>query len=150
MAHLAETGLVWGIKASFLAYLKVHTRTEQTMADGAGQLDSGEFYFTWSPEGGRLEFRGSVTFLAHGGLLWVPIVDPAIDESTGVLSIRTGDRGGRLPLMDLTMREPHQAGELLSWDSVATALRPEAVELFGGGYPAGTSFDPVSFRIHSN
>lgn len=143
-----ETGLAWGVKASFLRYVASDTTSETTISAGAGELVGGGFYFTPADATAtRLAFRGIVSFRAHGGLLRVVIADPVIDLETATMHVRVDEQGTLRPLVDLELPDPDRSGGFHTWHDVSSSLRPESVEAFGDVYGPGTPFDPVTLRI---
>ena len=73
--------LTWGVKASFRSYVEA-VGGSFTLADGATSTEDGSFVFMAAPAGdlniapdgsatGAMRFQGSVSFEAHGGMLWM-------------------------------------------------------------------------------
>lgn len=136
------TTLVWGVKASLLAY--VRAQEGEITVDGAEESPEG-FVFPGS-DAGDLRFTGSVTLVAHGGMMNVVLRDPAIERS---------GEGATLTIVDPF--EPEQRmpfahilrvsddGQTLT--ASGTVLTMEGSDLFVGPYGPGTAFDdPVVHR----
>jgi Htaa len=152
------TGMVWGIKDSFLAYLRRMPDLWSSATEGAVATRGGGYYFpTRSVERydsssglGVLEFGGDVRFKGHHGMLCIQFAHPWIvfggDMATLTVAYASAD-GGRLPLLDLTVAGWSEHYGARAWPNVPTRLRPEALEFFDQVYPAGEPFAPVDIRV---
>lgn len=144
MTVSSPRALVWGVKASFVSYVRgapgglVLLRGAREDADG--------FLFPGvehaDDTGGAdplLRFDGEVEFRAHDGMLRVVIADPWLDLAERVLTIRDPDdasarlRFATLPLDVGTRRR-------------GTTLTEEGADLFFGPYSAGTALDEPVVR----
>ena len=157
MSEAPDTGLVWGVKASFLNYL-AHTGDATTSVLGAAApTKAGRFYF--GPDGDQtvdptaetmtLRFCGEVQFLAHHGVLRVDICNPWVTfaQAGSYLSIATPNaEGSRIPLASLELTPPTINEGVAMWSALPTRLTDEGKAIFDGFYPAGESFDPVTIR----
>lgn len=156
-----STSLVWGIKASFIAYLNGMTDTKSSITRGATTTSRGRFLFPLASSDaydattnrGTLKFAGDVRFSAHFGMLAVGFIEPWIttDDHGTVLSVADiahyPDTTVRLPMVDLTDATWDDDGRVRTWSRVPTTLRSEAVPFFNETYPAGEQFDTVDIRI---
>jgi hypothetical protein len=80
--------IVWGIKASLVAYVRSLADGRIDVSGGAEERAGGLFAFpVVGAEDREVRCRGSVVLRGHGALLDVAIVDPWIDPSAGTLSI---------------------------------------------------------------
>lgn len=151
------TGLAWGVKSSFVRYVSSMGGAEE-LEDGAVLTRDGEYYFGladqtgFDPEArlGVLQFRGTVHFSGHAGLLDVRIVDPRITMTSegAVMSVETGaGPASRIDLVALVPGDPVQIGEVLLWRGVPTWLASAATPLFNDAYRPGEMLDPLSFRV---
>jgi hypothetical protein len=155
-------GLTWGIKRSFIKYMRELPDGAVSATDGAEMLDSG--FFNFPPGGGdydpaagtgTLRFSGDVRMSGHYGMLFVRITDPWVSFSPtgGVLSIPAGDANTaadapeRIPLVTFNAAVPRVAGEHLVWQSVEAFLTPEGREVFNGQYETFQAMDPLSIRV---
>lgn len=158
-AHEVQSGLAWGLKASFLDYVE-RSGGSVELGGGAGILRSGEYYFELRDSSdfdvatlrGTIRFAGTVRLSAHAGMMSVTIVDPAVTfgDATVLDVAGTGESDGaapRPPMVQLEPLLPVVRGDVLVWDAIPARLDPAAVELFNQVYPAGTDFDPVSIRV---
>ncbi|MEV4900064.1 HtaA domain-containing protein [Citricoccus sp. NPDC055426] len=156
-----DTGMAWGIKTSFLAYVERWSEEDAVeMAPGTGRLADGRFYFTPDPErpAGALWFRGGVRLRAHGGMLDVSVSDPRVEErgSGHVLTAASWVEGEwtRIAFADLDWPdadadpapEPGQGGAVRML-AAGARLHVEAVAVFDGTYPAGSELAPVQVRF---
>lgn len=168
-----DTGLAWGIKDSFLAYVERWPEASVEMAPGTGRLPDGRFYFTPDPERpeGALWFRGGVRLRAHGGLLDVSLADPRVETrgTARVLTAETWVEGAwtRIGFAELQWaetaaeksgetsgetaaeRKPESSapGAAVQMTTAAARLHPEAAPVFDGTYPAGADLSPVQVRL---
>jgi len=157
-----DTGLVWGIKESFLDYVRNWPGSTVDLAPGSGWLPDGRVYFSPDPQRPPIScrFRGGVRLRAHGGLLDVTIADPRIEshDQGYVLTAETwkSDTWQRIRFADLRWQQTGQVEtvEHTSLDTgdvktfiAAASLHPEATVLFDNTYPAGELLAPVVIRI---
>lgn len=156
-----STGLVWGLKSSFLEYLGRMPDSQWVLAGGAGTTPTGEFYFELADDSGfargsglgTLKFRGSVRFSAHHGMLFVMITDPWMEFGADgiVLSVEdpaSGPEGdGRVSLVAVAPVIPTETTVNLAWTSMPTSLLPAGVEVFNDVYAVGEPFAPLHLRI---
>lgn len=131
--------LVWGVKASFLAYVRAVGGT--VVADAGALEEDGAFVFPAAPSSpADLEwhFVGRATFAAHDGLLAVELRDPWV---------RLVDAGIELSVLDGTGRRrtlAHGRSDGPVDQAVPVVLAPGAEHLFGSTYPAGTELAPLT------
>lgn len=149
------TGLYWDVKRSFVSYVAGNPDGQVYGADGAETDGGGTFRFPLEafrrfPSGLEAEFAGEVRFVAHGGLLSVPLVRPAIrfDGDRGELSVSAGASRGRVTIADVAVAAPAVVGEeWLVFPPLATALTAEGAAMFGDVYPQGEPFEPVRVAL---
>jgi hypothetical protein len=120
--------MTWGVKASLRSYLS-ETGGEIRVSDGA-TLVGGVIQFP-AMAGRPGAFRGTVHFLAHGGMLDWAFSDPQIDESA------------RLTVTDLRGKRFTLA---LAANIESPTLTPEGSVFFEGMYPLGALLDPIVFH----
>lgn len=156
-----DTGMVWGIKESFMQYVRGWPGSTMDLAPGSGWLDDGQVYFSLDqqrPSGG-LWFRGGVRLRAHGGLLDVTVADPRVEErdNQSLLTAETWSEGSwqRIPFAELQLNDASEtdAGQQsnIGEDVVSTfmaraRLHPEATALFDDTYPAGEPLSSLMIR----
>lgn len=153
-----DTGLVWGLKDSFLAYVAGCPDGTVELSPGTGQLPDGSFYFSPDPAAppAALHFRGGVRLRAHGGMLDVCLADPRVDEISGqpVLTAETWKDGvwQRISFADLSWLPAVAGTDDDAGDGTVrtllaeTRLHPEATALFDDTYPAGEVLSPLLVR----
>lgn len=151
------TGLIWGIKDSFLAYLGRMPDLRSSVTDGAMVTPAGGYYFPFlsgdrydaAAGQGELEFGGDVRFSGHHGMLFVRLAEPwvSFDGDRATLSVVTSATTGRVSLLDLAAGAWSEHYGARAWPNVPTTLRPEGLELFNEVYPAGEPFAPVDLRV---
>ena len=150
--------LVWGVKQSFRDYVEGSGGKIETHG-GAGRSEDGAFVFTPSPGGaltldasgapqGCIAFSGEITFQAHGGMLSVRLLDPAVEitpESAVLTAAEGGKSDQRYPIatLDLAALTRGEAGEII----IPTKLTRDGAYLLGDHYPAMTPVDPVRLTL---
>lgn len=144
--------LIWGVKASFCAYVEGMEGTI-TLEDGATRADDGAFVFPAEPGGdlsiaadgtatGSQRFQGTVTFEAHGGMLKSTLTELAVEQADDGLVLTALDamlRRDRLAIATLGSVE-------LGADSVVTAgtqITMDGMYQIADNYPPGTELDPL-------
>ena len=158
-------GLRWGIKASFVAYVRRMPGGRSTISHGAGATGAEVLYAfdptppdATSPGTARAwAFTGDVRFAGHGGMMFVRLATPwlEVDADGGArLSIEDPYQrpdAPRVPLADLTLAR-HSSPEVDAdgvelWASHDVRLTAEAVELFNDVYAAGEPLDPLTVVV---
>jgi len=122
--------LIWGVKASFVAYVEALGAVD--VVGPATRLDDGSFRFPGDHDGGG--YRGSVAFRAHHGAMDIVLRDPRL-ESAG-LSVEYDDHGrrqGRIVIAGV--------------DGERTVLETDGAVVFDFTYPIGSELAPV--RVES-
>ena len=145
------TQLQWGVKESFRRYVEAAGGKIEVL-DGAERAADGTFVFPAAPSsdlrlgaGGKPEgagaFLGQVRFEAHGGMLSVKLVAPALEigPSEMVLSV-ADERGDRLPIAKLDISSTNAEDGGLA---VPAKVTLDGMYLLGDHYPPGTVLDPV-------
>ena len=146
--------LHWGVKQSFRSYVEA-TGGVIEADGGAERAADGGFSFTAAPEGGLVlsaegrpegvgRFRGEVRFQAHGGMLSVRLVDPALEigpdgAALTVADSPAGDRRLVVAYLDTAAMTLGEGGEMV----IPTALALEGIQWLGDHYPMRTPLDPV-------
>lgn len=162
-AEVSGGSLNWGIKESFVSYVR-NVPPAGTVTPSNGATEADDAGFDWSDGSGEIEsdgtagslaFTGTVTFSkpAHG--INIVVEDPRIEWSgdTGTL-FATGTSQGNaydVPMLDLDFSAvtPAVDGEAIALTDVPSTITEEGAPVFGGTYPAGTEFDPVSFVVEA-
>jgi hypothetical protein len=154
-------GLAWGVKGSFLTYLKHLPDREIYVGEGAS-VSGDRFHFPAGSEGGEydvgqdkglLKFAGDVRFSGHFGMLYVVFHDPwlEIKGRQGTLTVTDPaalhDHSRRIPLFNLSLPAPVVSPGEARWSQISTALRPEGVAMFGDTYAPGESFAPMDVVV---
>jgi len=141
--------LEWGVKQSFRNYVAMSGGTVETSV-GVERSAEGTFIFAAAPgadlardaEGrlsGRAAFVGEVRFEAHGGMLRVAVVDPAVEfgPEGAVLSVADGER--RADIARLDVQATGEDGAIV----LPALLAMAGIFLLGDHYPLNTVLDPV-------
>lgn len=151
-----ERHLVWGVRESYVNYVRSLPDGTERCSDGARALDNVGNRPAWAfecsetapadVEPDELRFRGDLRFSGHGGMMFVMILDPWISFTT---------TGARMTVVDLaawpdtsvrmTLAESRpgwhqQSGSLAE---IPLVLHEAGCEVFGNIYPAGTLLSPL-------
>ncbi|MDT0306233.1 HtaA domain-containing protein [Streptomyces sp. DSM 44917] len=159
--------LVWGVKASFRAYVTGPVAAGRVeLSDGAAEAGGGYLFpggsGAWEAEVPSLEaaFEGGVRFTGHDGALDLAFTDLAVEI----------DGSGAALLADVSSRD-RETGEVTAYEDLAVAgldvpagalapendvielsavpatLTAEGAEAFGGFYQEGEALDPVTVAV---
>jgi hypothetical protein len=152
-------GLRWGIKQSFVAYVRRMPDGSGWVGDGAVPLESDEVLYAperaeWGPtaDGGfqrSWTFRGDVRFSGHAGMLFVRVASPVLTVLDGAAELTVVDPSGepgsdRLQLVTLRL-DPLPAPEGIElWRGTDVRLTEAGTGLFNDVYPHGEPFEPLT------
>ena len=144
--------LTWGVKASFRSYVE-GVGGSITAGDGATREDDGTFVFEAVPGGdltfaadgtatGSMQFKGTITFDAHGGMLKSTLTE---------LALEAGEEGLMLTVLEAPMNQgrcaiaklgPAEVGEDNAV-SAPTEITMDGMYQIADNYPPGTELDPI-------
>lgn len=141
--------LEWGVKQSFCNYVAMSGGTVET-GGGAERSPDGAFVFPAAPgaalerdaEGrlsGRAAFVGEVRFDAHGGMLRVALIDPAVEFGPEGAVLSVADGGRRADIARLEAPAVGEDGAII----LPALLAMAGIYLLGDHYPLNTALDPV-------
>jgi len=133
--------LVWGIKASLLAYARGMGGGD-VQHEGAVKEPSG--YAFPGTDGEGHTFSGSVRITAHGGIMDVTLADPAVvpDGDRWLLTVAGPAGADRLAVASIESLT-EQDGFLVA---AGTAMTAAGADLFAGPYGPGTPLDDPFIR----
>lgn len=155
-------GLRWGIKRSFLDYIRRMPDGQGSLADGARAVGEDEILFAPAalqlgsdPDGTATRtwsFRGEVRFSGHFGMLALRLGSPALTVrgSTAELTIAGAPEDGedgRLPLVTLDLVQQPAPDGIEIWHGTEVRLTAVATPLFNGTYPEGEPFEPLTVTL---
>ncbi len=149
-------GLRWGIKASFVDYVRRMSDGRGSVGDGAMPVGTGDLFYEYDADasvaGKVLAFRGDVRFTGHFGMLFVRIAHPRIelDGSAAVLTIEDPQAQAdapRVPLVTGTLRHVGTQDGTEVWGSDDAVLTAEGVALFNDVYAVGEAFEPLVVQL---
>ncbi|MGD6979063.1 MULTISPECIES: HtaA domain-containing protein [Citricoccus] len=154
-----RAGLSWGVKGSFTRYVASMPDGRYGAGHGATETADGAFFFElddasgYDPRAqeGLVKYRGDVRFKAHGGMLFVMIVDPWLEfHEDGVLltvvdAERWPDRDHRITLATLRPDERGSRGLPPGWRCQEARLSAEGAAVFNDVYPVGEVLEPARY-----
>ena len=136
----AASGLVWGIKESFLRYVATIPDGLCELGGGTVPHSPGRFFFPRTDRDG--EYAGTLTVFAYAGLLCVTVADPQIRVADGrhelVVGTGSGD-GSHVAVANLQSATAAGSGRL----AYTATLTAEGCQWLGGNYPPGIEMDTV-------
>lgn len=154
MAHLD-----WEIKASLLMYVMGAPGGRIVQDDAVGGSGA-SFHFPLDPErtgpdlsadAALFAFTGSVIFIGHfgsfvGEVADIEVVAPADGGPDWTMSIRDRESDVRTVAFRLGgAPERSDDGTRLTWQQVE--LTDDGAKLWGGSYPVGTPFEPLTIDL---
>lgn len=145
--------MAWGVKTSFISYIRNSLDGEIRATDGAAETADGKYYFPLARVWGNSEqllviLRGIVHFYAHMGLLSISIQHPRllIRESTAELAVK-GREDEWLHLAHLQLPDSMDSDSGIVWEVRRLSLTSEGTQLFGETYSEGEALAPLTIRI---
>lgn len=149
-------GLRWGIKTTFIEYLRRMPDGRGSVGDGAVPVGTNEIFFEFDPtvepevEPGQTAwaFRGDVRFTGHYGMLFVRIAQPwlVVDSGSATLTI-IGPDDIRVPLVTASLESGGGRSETAIWISSDVRLTAAGVPLFNDVYQEGEPFDHLVVQV---
>jgi hypothetical protein len=147
-------GMYWGVRDSFVQYVRGNPDGELFGEDGVETDGEGMFRFPLrraerSDRVWRLGFGGEVRFRAHFGMLDVSLTRPSVELGPDGGTLRIARPGGAdLVILTLDPVDPVDLeGGWLVFPPVRTQLTAEGVSVFGDVYPEGTEFDALRIAL---
>lgn len=148
------TGLQWGVKQSFRAYVEGAGGTISTGAgaerapDGAIVFPAEDSDLTIGADGalqGLGKFAGEVRFEAHGGMLSVRLGGLSLEVGADSASLKvTEEHGNPVEIANLDLAAAaHEDGSLV----IPAKLSMDGSYLLGDHYPPRTLIDPVRLTL---
>ena len=149
-------GLLWGIKRSFIAYVRRMPDGQGSIHDGAVPLGEDTILFPPLPDtaaGAGADrswaFGGDVRFRGHGGMLFVRVAAPLVTVRGDTAEVSIEDpyarpEADRVPLVTLRL-EPGPAPEGADvWLGSDVRLTEAGSVLFNDVYQPGEPFEQLS------
>lgn len=154
-------GLLWGIKRSFIAYVRRMPDGQGSIHDGAVPLGEDTILFPAVPDAGTgagahrtsaehvWAFRGDVRFRGHGGMLFVRVAAPLITVRGDTAELSIEDpyaRAGadRVPLVTLRLEAGPAPEDAAVWLGSDVRLTEAGSALFNDVYQPGEPFEQLS------
>lgn len=150
-----RSGMSWAVRPSFVEYV-ARTGGDITVHAPAVMHEQG---FGWpattatapagSPTALRVELAGAVSFFAHGGMLDITLGALVATVQDGVLRLTaTIADGTELRVVEGPCAPAAAVDGVRAW-LAHPVLHADAVDWFGGNYPAGTAFAPLLLTLAS-
>lgn len=147
--------LVWGIKPSFLTYVRSVPDLRITLEDGVQAVGGGDAWrFPTVAESlagdpfdggsGRLDFGGTFRLNAYGDAMELTLIQPRVEVAGGTATLSVGSPGA--PSVRLMLATAATASARRGDDGsveLDLALHPAGVGMFNGIYPPGTALAPL-------
>ncbi len=154
-------GLRWGIKGSFVDYVRRMPDGRGSVGNGAHPVGTGDLFYEYDEEasseasGPDLQvwaFKGDVRFSGHYGMLFVRVARPRLElrGTAAVLTIedpQAREDAPRVPLVTATMQRVASRDGTQVWGSDDVALTAEGVALFNDVYAEGEPFEPLVVQL---
>lgn len=150
----ADTGMVWGIKKSFLNYLSRTPDSLSSVTDGADLTHDGTYQYRFASAPGdssTFRFEGSVRFTAHAGALRIGFTNPEISltpegASLSIVDHFSSAEDGRIEFAQGTLAK---TDEPVSNHITITQLRltEGGAELFQHIYETGEAFEDIIINL---
>jgi hypothetical protein len=149
-------GLLWGIKRSFVAYVRRMPDGQGSIHDGAVPLGEDVILFpategmrATSTESDTFAFRGDVRFRGHGGMLFVRVAEPVITVRGDRAELSIADPydradADRVPLVTLQLAEGPAPEGARVWLGSDVRLTEAGAVLFDDVYQPGEAFEQLS------
>ena len=159
---LPALGLRWGIKTSFLDYVRRMPDGRAWTGEGAVPVSETEILFPPVEAGIRpagagvpdrfWAFGGDVRFTGHFGMLFVRIAFPVLTWRDGVAALTVAaqsdeEPADRVPLVTLRLEAEPAAERIELWRGTDVRLTQAGAELFNNVYPAGEAFEPLTLTL---
>lgn len=153
-------GLLWGIKRSFVAYVRRMPDGQGSIHDGAVPLGGDTILFPVgegsAASGGDAErtwaFRGDVRFRGHAGMLFVRVAAPLVTVRGDRAELSIEDpyarpEAARVPLVTLRLAPGPAPDGAEVWLGSDVRLTEAGAELFNDVYEAGEPFEQLSIIL---
>lgn len=147
-------GMLWGIKRSFLAYVRSVPDGQGSIHDGAVPLGGDTILFPVAEgestgDDRTFAFRGDVRFRAHGGMLFVRVAAPLITVAGDRAELSIEDPyaradADRVPLVTLQLQPGPAPEGAQVWLGSEVRLTEAGAELFNDVYQPGEEFEQLS------
>lgn len=152
---MSDYGFTWGVRASFLAYIRGLGDGSIELDGGVAYTDDGALFFPFAgldaseDDSERwIRTQGSALFQGHHGMLTVPLRDLLVRmtrESATLCSVQSD--GSVYPIADVALGEPEIGAEGIVWRDAPVMLTEPGSRYFGGNYPEGTPMEPLTIRL---
>lgn len=154
-------GLRWGIKRSFVDYVRRMPDGRGSVGEGAVPVGTGDLFYEYdaaaSGPGGDgatvWAFRGDVRFTGHMGMLFVRVAHPRLELRDGgsvVVTIEDPQAQAgapRVPLVTGTLQHLGTREGTQVWGSDDVVLTAEGVPLFNEVYAEGEPFEQLVVQL---
>jgi len=156
-------GMRWGIKGSFIDYVRRMPDGKGWLGKGAVPVSEHEILFALKETGTRpttasgmerfWAFGGEVRFSGHFGMLYVSLAAPELTRSeartelTVVAPFSKTEKLERLPLVTLRLEEQPAPDGVQGWHGTDVRLTEAGAGLFNDVYAPGEPFEPLTVTL---
>ena len=154
-------GLRWGIKGSFVDYVRRMPDGKGSVGNGAHPVGTGDLFYEYddgastpaTDDGPAVwAFKGDVRFSGHFGMLFVRVAHPRLEVrgATVVLTIedpQAREGAPRVPLVTGTLQRVTTGDGTQVWGSDDVTLTSDGVALFNDVYSEGEPFEPFVVQL---
>ena len=148
------TGLAWGVKQSFVRYVRRVAHGDASPEGGAGELPDGRFHFPIRSLGALdatnadadVTFAGGVRFRGHAGMIDLRITDLELHLADGSGVMRTVVGGAARSVVEVRVTHAWTDGAVTAF-VLAAHLAAGAEALFDDVYVARTPFYDLEVRV---
>ena len=148
-------GITWGVRASFLAYIRGASDGSIELSGDAAFTPEGAIHFPFARLEGNesdderwIRCGGGALFQAHFGMLRIPLQNLTVRVVPGGATLLSEQSDGSLfPIANVELSDPEITADGVVWAAAPVALNEPGSRYFGSNYPEGTPMDPLLIRL---
>ena len=154
-------GLRWGIKSSFVDYVRRMPDGKGSVGNGAHPVGAGDLFYEYDDEASThatddeltvWAFKGDVRFTGHYGMLFVRVAHPRLEIRGTAAALTIEDQQARegaprVPLVTATLQHVATRDGTQVWGSDHVVLTADGAALFNDVYLEGEPFEPLVVQL---